>query len=130
MTGVYIASKLRHREMLQEIMLKYNRFTWTPSWVKMPTWVPDEQEYAQAFWVRFKRDVQNSDYFILYGEKDDVLKGGLVEAGIAIACHVPVIIIGESESFSTWQYMPGIMRAKDFEHAVWMVECMSEGLEE
>lgn len=72
--------------------------------------VPDTPENAANFWKIDEADVLVSDIVLVYAVDGDVLRGALVEAGMAIAYGVPVAVVGTSESYGTWQYHPMVKR--------------------
>ncbi|MFA9261732.1 MAG: hypothetical protein ACEQSB_00005, partial [Undibacterium sp.] len=62
-------------------------------------------------------DVSTADCVIVYAEKGEHLRGALVEAGIALALKVPVMVIGDHPDYGTWQYHPGVIRYATIEDA-------------
>lgn len=48
---------------------------------------------------------------------DEKLRGGLVEAGMALAMQKTVIVIGKDDDYGTWQYHPNVYRCETFDDA-------------
>jgi nucleoside 2-deoxyribosyltransferase len=119
MIRVYTASKLRHAPMWRELCAANSKFMFHARWLKHnKLGTKDTPENARQFWLEDEQDVKDADVCIVYAEGDDHLRGALVEAGMAIAYGVPVIVIGGSSDYGTWQYHPMVSRATDLAHAV------------
>lgn len=119
MLRVYTASKLRHAAMWRALCRDTPHIYAHARWLKHNTLgTPDTPEHAAEFWLQDEQDVRDADVVLIYAEPDDHLRGALVEAGIAIACGVPVIVVGNHPDFGTWQYHPGVFRALNLPAAV------------
>lgn len=111
MNKVYVASKLHHAPMWRSL-----RDAWRPHVVINSRWIdttdgePDTHDNAPNFWKIDIEDVRNADFLICFGNREDVLRGALYEAGIAVGLYIPVLCVGDSPSFGTWQYGPGVIR--------------------
>lgn len=126
MIKVYIASKLQYAERFR----KY-REEWKKDGIDLHARWHDQAIIEQnsevspedfhIFWLVDEEDVKISQALILYGEKDDKLRGALIEAGIAIGQGILVILVGDCPDFGTWQYHPVVTRAGSFEHAKTMI---------
>lgn len=118
---VYLASKLHHAEMLRDIAayLTTNRhYEITSSWLWQIETLEDScPGQCKAGWVADVLEVQKSDYFVLYAERQDNPRGALVEAGVALGLGYPVILVGENVAFGTWQFHPLVHRTKKLEGA-------------
>lgn len=120
MIKVYIASKLKHADRWRKL-----REQWPAEGIDLHArWHDQESQEDEAqpvdfsiFWLVDEEDVSNSDCVIVYGEADDKLNGALVEAGIAIAHKILVIVVGDSPSFGSWWHHPGVLRAGSLEQA-------------
>jgi nucleoside 2-deoxyribosyltransferase len=75
-------------------------------------------ENAAKFWVEDDEDVTSADAVLVYGEGDDHLRGALVEAGMALARKIPVLIVGDYE-YGTWIYHPDVLRFETLDDAIW-----------
>ena|SRR5438309_255045 len=117
---VYIASKIMYAERFRRLRTEWNAHRveiysrWLDQAVHENSATPDD---FHIFWLTDEQDVKESDAVIVYGETGDTLRGALVEAGIAIGAGIPVIIVGDSPSFASWQYHPKVVRADSLEHA-------------
>jgi hypothetical protein len=52
---------------------------------------------------------------VVFAEGDDHLRGALIEAGVAIALHKTVIVVGQHPDYGTWQWHSSVRRVRDFE---------------
>ena len=123
MLRVYPASKTYYAPLFQAYNLKQSKVFFCARWLQHHQHgTPDTSEHAAAqFWQQDEKDVAGSDAVLVYGEPDDVLKGALVEAGMAIAYGVPVILIGEHPAWSTWRWHPEVFHADTIEKAIEML---------
>ena len=106
MVKIYLASKLHHANFARDLIVN-NRFpmvTWTNRWQWFEGQVSDAKKNAAHFWENDFDDVDAADAVLVMGWGKDILKGALVEAGYGIAKGKSVLCLGNSPSFSTWQY--------------------------
>tara|TARA_B100000929_G_scaffold65886_1_gene50235 strand:- start:3671 stop:4096 length:426 start_codon:yes stop_codon:yes gene_type:complete len=82
---IYASSKLKHREHWLA-----SGFTMTSTWIHSKDLPPDE---CSAMWDRYRDEIEQAEGFVLYAEADDMLKGCMLELGVAFSCRLPVIII-------------------------------------
>lgn len=119
MLRVYTASKLKHAAMWRELCKTTPHVYFHARWLKhVAMGTPDEPEHAGAFWLQDEQDVRDADVVLVYAEPGEHLRGALVEAGIAIACGIPVIVIGDHNDYGTWQYHPGVSCAMSIDEAL------------
>ena len=119
---VYLASKLHHSQMVRDLIIENTHdVTWTNRWQWFESKVPDEKDFAQHFWENDFDDVDAADAVLVYGEGDDTLKGAILEAGYAIGKGKPVVIVGSSKSFGTWQYSQRVQRAETIVDALHLI---------
>ena len=124
MIKVYIASKIKHAASWRTF-----REDWRAIGIELHArWFDQVAHEDNAtsgdfsiFWLCDVEDVSSSNAVIVYGETGEELRGALVEAGIAIANDILVIVVGSSASFGTWQHHPMVVRAKDMGHAKQMI---------
>lgn len=88
--GTYVASRCRHAPMWRELRDRGFRIN--------ATWIDEagagETADMMLLWDRISREVSLSSRLVLYIEPADFpIKGALVEAGMAIACLIPVMIV-------------------------------------
>ena len=119
MIRVYTASKLKHARYWRELCETTHHVQFHARWLKHNRiGTPDTPEHASLFWLEDEQDVRDADAVLVYAEGDDHLRGALVEAGMAIAYGVPVIVVGTHPDYGTWQNHPGVIRAKDIHDAM------------
>lgn len=118
MIRVYTASKLSKAQMWRELYKQWPHVYFHARWLKHnEIGTPDLQEYAGRFWLEDEEDVRYADALLLFAENDEHLRGALVEAGMAIAFKIPVIVVGNHPDYGTWQHHPGVQRVADFNEA-------------
>ncbi len=126
MIKIYIASKLNYAEKFRAYreQWKADGIDLHARWFDQAHIEQNEQptpEDFHIFWLVDEEDVKTSQALILYGERNDKLRGALIEAGIAIAQGLLVIVVGDCPDFGTWQHHPLVCRADSFEHAKTMI---------
>lgn len=122
---IYTASKLRHAPLWRGLIEEWPEIEFTARWpVKHVGTVPDDPSYARVFWEHDLEDVSKSDGVLLYAEDSDKLRGGLVEAGMAIALGKFVIVVGKHFDYGTWQYHPLVHRSPNLDAARLLLTCM------
>lgn len=127
---MYFASKTIHAERWRQIDLTSPHIKVTSRWIKQV--ILDEgdiihksrdigrqgadiRDFAARCWMEDQQDVENSDFVVLYAEEGEHLRGGLVEAGMAISTGIPVICIGTHPDYGSWQWHPMVMRQPSLE---------------
>lgn len=114
MIRVYTASKLSSAQMWRTLHAAWPHVYFHARWLKHNAiGTPDLQEFAPRFWLEDETDVRQADAVLVYGLPGEHLRGALVEAGMAIAFRVPVIVVGEHPDYGTWQHHPGVRRVPD-----------------
>lgn len=87
---IYIASKTKHADRW-----RYLRTMGEPI---ISTWIDEagagESGDLSDLWLRCIREASTCRLLILYREPEDVLKGGWIEMGAALAHGVPVFAVG------------------------------------
>jgi nucleoside 2-deoxyribosyltransferase len=123
---VYGASKLRHAPMWNDLREAWPEILWTARWPYQHVGqVPDTPDFASLFWLHDHEDVEKADGVLVYAEPDDVLRGALVEAGMAIALGKWVLCVGDNPGFGTWQWHPQVSRLPDLDAARALFELWS-----
>ncbi len=119
MMKVYTASKLSKIGLWRSLARQWGEdYHFHARWyAQVDNGTKETPENARVFWVEDAEDVAASDVVLVYGVGDEHLQGTLVEAGMAIALGIPVIVIGDY-NYGNWVYHPGVKRAKYFED-VW-----------
>lgn len=119
MLRVYTASKLHKAKEWLRLCEENDHFIFHARWLKhIRLGTPDTAEHARSFWMQDEQDIRDADAVLVWGDEGDRLRGALVEAGIAIACGVPVIVIGEHPDYGTWKHHPGVDFAPNIEAAL------------
>lgn len=107
--ALYTSSKLRHADMLRGFA-GTDGFYFTARWI----WTADlhsHQTRPAAQWQQDNfADIARSEAVLVYVEHGEHLKGGLIEAGVAMAYGLPIFVIGAHEDYSKWQYHPLVHR--------------------
>ncbi len=115
MIRVYTASKLSTAVEWRQMQLAWPHVIFHARWLRhVEIGTPDSPENAVRFWIEDQEDVASADAVLVYAKRGEHLRGALVEAGIAIACGVPVIVVGEHPDYGTWQYHPDVTRVGSF----------------
>lgn len=118
MIRVYTASKLSKAAMWRELNKKWPHVIFHARWLKHnEIGTPDLPEYAPRFWMEDQQDVKTADAVLVYAEEGEHLRGALVEAGMAIAFIVPVIVVGEHPDYGTWRHHPCVTQVADLNEA-------------
>lgn len=118
---VYGASKLSEAPRWRDLEALHPTFQLVSRWpFEHVGTVPDTAEYAKIFWKEDEEDVRKADVLIVLPSEspDHPLRGALVEAGMAIALGIPVIVIGNCPCYGTWQWHLGVYHASDLDDAV------------
>lgn len=116
---VYTASCLRHADGWKYMANDNQEIEWVARWpTEHCSNVPDNSAFARWFWSQDFEDVARADVVLVFAEGNDNLRGALVEAGIGIALHKRIIVVGEHVSYGTWQYHPSVVRVKDLPDAL------------
>jgi hypothetical protein len=94
--GIYVASKVKHAEMWKGL-----RQAGEPI---ISTWIDEAGEgqtkdYGELA-VRCLSEIGTATALIVYCESGELLKGALLEAGVALASGVPVYCVGTCNSIS------------------------------
>ena len=115
--SIYFASKLDHAQLGQILSNEWSEFRWTARWPKLVGKVSNAPNSASIFWDQDSADIAKSDVVLVYAEAEDVLRGALVEAGMALALDKRVVVIGENASYSTWQHHRNVIKVADLTEA-------------
>jgi hypothetical protein len=112
---VYIASKAKHAPKWQALIAAgYNGIQCEWFNYAGTTETDDSQiDYGQL-WDHCITDVQEADALVLYCEPGEVLKGAILELGVALARDKRVILVGSDEDLrrnGSWLHVRGIERA-------------------
>jgi nucleoside 2-deoxyribosyltransferase len=121
MKRVYFASKLQHASMWNN--LKDPRIHAHARWLKHIEYGTKEtSSNARIFWEEDLEDIASSDFVVVYAEEGEHLRGALVEAGMAIALKIPVILIGDHPDYGTWQHHRNVVKFDTLEEAFFYID--------
>ena len=82
---IYVSSKLRHRQLWLDSSLPISS-----SWIHGEELPPSE---CSAMWDRYRDEISRSAALLLYLEHGDLLKGAMLEMGMAFENHLPIVIV-------------------------------------
>jgi nucleoside 2-deoxyribosyltransferase len=111
--SIYFASLIKHAKVGKYLSAEWNEFEWTARWPHLTGKVQSEMPFAKVFWEMDAADIRKAEIVLVYAESGDNLRGTLVEAGIALGQGKSVIVIGDNQSYGSWQYHPLVHRADD-----------------
>jgi|SRR6266498_2431050 len=92
---IYTASKTTHAEKWRTLRHEHDV---TASWID-EAGEGQSSNYSELA-ARCITDIESADILLLYCEPGELLKGALIEAGIALAFGKPVRCVGECASLS------------------------------
>lgn len=123
---VYTASKLKEAARWSALVEAWPEVEFTARWVWGHVGVtPDLPAFAKVFWSHDDEDVRTSDVLLLYAEPGDHLRGGLVEAGMAIAYGLEVVVVGDHPDYGTWQHHAQVHRVASLTQARELLRAMA-----
>jgi hypothetical protein len=138
MLQVYTASKLHHAWMWRRLRATWADVDHTAQWVDdfingRPEGSPEEAisvALAQRIWAICEADVRRSDVVLAYAESDDILRGALIETGMAIAWGKRVICCGDTNNptWGTWRHHRAVVSVGDLDAAHALLRCWSNRL--
>jgi hypothetical protein len=113
MTRIFISSKTKHAPRWKQ--LRTDGAPIISSWIDEAV-IGESKDYGNL-WKRCIEESSHADAFIIYREKDEILKGVWIELGAALSHNVPVFAVG-IEEFLIANHI-GIVHCKNFEEAFW-----------
>lgn len=94
--GIYFASKVWHAKQWQTLR--------DAGVLTVSTWIDEAGEGQTADYAelsdRCVAEISRASAVLLYCEPGEILKGALIEVGVALATGTPVLCVGECESLS------------------------------
>ena len=118
MTKIYIASRMHHAPVWRNLYALYPDIHVESRWPFLEPFIDPTPANAAKFWEDDLVDISHSDYLIVYAESGEKLRGALVEAGMALALGIPVLLIGDSDSNGTWQHLKLVKKFPTLEAAI------------
>lgn len=125
---VYTASKVFRANFWLSLEEKWPEIDFVARWRKFEPNVPQKPEFARVFWQYDIEDVKKADLLLLLADPEDKLAGTIIEAGAALGADKPVILLGENEIFSTWQWHPLVFRPGSLDEARLLIKLMKSDL--
>ena len=128
MLRVYTASKLEEYTRWLKLQETHPGVFFHARWIKhMQIGTEDRESRAQEFWIQDQEDVESADVLLLYATPGRVMKGALIEAGMAISKGVPVIVVGNEDIYGTWIYHPGVTITGSLDEAISLSDKLNIG---
>jgi len=92
---IYVASNIRFVDFWKK--LRNSGVTISSTWIDH---VPErgDKESISKLWINCFQEIRQSDMIMIKAEKEDRLKGVLVEIGAALVLDKPVYIVGENNN--------------------------------
>jgi len=113
MSGIYIASKTVHAPKWKAL-----RAQGVPI---ISTWIDEagvgETASFADLWTRCVSEASRASALVVYAEPGEVLKGGLVEVGAALASGNPVFAVGKQSGWSFTSHTL-VTECESIEHAI------------
>ena len=130
---VYTASKLKEGPRWRRLAEEWPEIDIVARWPFLhvtadgaPGWPDDCAAHGSVFWQHDNEDVALSDVVLVFANRpDDVLRGALVEAGMAIALGKVVIVVGDNPGYGSWQYHQQVKRVPTLEAARSLLRLMA-----
>lgn len=110
--GIYTASKVKHAAIWRGY--RDSGFPINSTWIDEAR--DKESPSLPDLWIRCVVEAAGAGAVVLYVEPGDHLKGALVEVGAALACGVPVLVVGEVDQ--SWVHHPLVCRYADLDLAM------------
>lgn len=130
---IYVASKIEHFGMWKELRRKWkpHNIDIVSTWIdKIDPATGDKHKHPlhlAADWIENIRDLTACKTVVCYAEETtQMLRGALVEVGVAIGQHKPVIIVGDPDlaCWGSWQYHPLVTYARTLDGARNVIDVM------
>jgi hypothetical protein len=106
--GIYVASKTRYAPRWRQLRADGHPI--------ISTWIdeagPGETADLAEFWQRVVSEIASCERLILFAEEGEVLRGALIEVGLALAFKKSVTVFG-SIPWASWQDHPLVSRVAD-----------------
>jgi hypothetical protein len=126
MIRVYPSSKVKHAPMWREIQQTVPHVFFNARWVKRAERESDLKEGDFLdLWHECQADIESSDVVLVYAEEGDVLKGALVEVGIALANRIRVLLVTPEKNrlaYGTWIHMDEVEWLTSMEEAISLLD--------
>lgn len=112
--------------MWREIQQTVPHVFFNARWVKRAERESDLKEGDFLdLWHECQADIESSDVVLVYAEEGDVLKGALVEVGIALANRIRVLLVTPEKNrlaYGTWIHMDEVEWLTSMEEAISLLD--------
>lgn len=117
--SIYVASKLRHAEKFLKFRETYPDIHFTARW-PITAGLGSEADRPVYQWMQeSEMEIANSNCVLVYAEPGEALKTGLIQVGMALSRRIPIFVVGDHVSYSTWQFWEGaVTRCPTLEKAM------------
>jgi hypothetical protein len=112
--GVYVTSKIKHAGTWKS--LRQKGLPITSTWIDEPL-ITEPVELTRA-WELWIQEAFSCAKLFVYIEAGDVLKGGMVEIGAALAGGAQVVVVGDPSQLGTAIYHPNVHTANDLKAGI------------
>jgi hypothetical protein len=123
MKTLYVASKLAHQAMWQQVRAQRPNIQITAHWIDNnceEESAPGNEEMLSTEWFKNDLDVKMADYVLVYAQRDEPLRGALVEVGMGIAYGAAICVVGVENG--TWWRHPQCRRFSSIDEALDWIE--------
>jgi hypothetical protein len=109
---IYIASKAKHRPRWREFR-DINGYDIISKWIDIPDKFSQDSSGMdyKRLWLNCVQDVRDCDVLVMYAEPGEVMKGALIELGIALGLGKEIIVAGDLGDNGTWWNHPNVQRS-------------------
>jgi hypothetical protein len=126
MKTVYLASKLAHQAMWQQIRASRPALEIVSHWIDNDCEeesAPGNEDMLRTEWFKNDLDVKRADYVLVYAQRDEPLRGALVEVGMGIAYGAAICVVGVTNG--TWWHHPQCQRFRSIDDALNWIEAQA-----
>lgn len=93
---IYVASKTKHAK--RWLTFRDAGYPINSTWLNEAG--PNESSDLTDLWTRCCIEAKQAGVLVAYREKGEILKGAMIEIGVALSAPKPVLIVGDWENMS------------------------------
>ena len=97
---IYVASKTKHFK--KWLAFRDAGYAINSTWLDEA--LPGQSKDLSDLWVRCCMEVNQAGVLVAYREKGEILKGAMIEIGVALSKPKPVLLVGDWEGMSFLQH--------------------------
>lgn len=112
---IYVASKTKHFK--KWLAFRDAGYAINSTWLDEA--LPGQSKDLGDLWVRCCMEVNQAGVLVAYREKGEILKGAMIEIGVALSKPKPVLLVGDWEDMSFLQH-PTVKRISTLNEAMAM----------